>query len=479
MNRKWLAIGAVLFVVAAVCSVGHHQGDEHFQILEFAAMKAGRATPADLTWEYHAEMRPALQPAIVYALGRLGDVLGQDNPFHLTLLLRLLSGTFTLWVVWLLASRYRTRLTGPLLRYWPAMLLLHWCLYYNGVRFSSENWGGLAAILGLLCYPVATSPDKCFTPPGGRSALLAGMCFGLSFLFRYQMALFIGGFYCWLLVYQTGRWKPLLLSVAGALGTLFLCYPLSFWLYGEWTLPAWSYFAQNLVEGKAAGYGTLPWWGYFKLVFLRGIPPLGLLYILGTLGFLYYYRRDPLSWAVGGFLLVHSLIGRKDIRFLFPLIPLLPVLLAGGWQAFYPLLGKKTFRYVARPLVMLSVVLNFLLLAAVVLRPAASEIAPLKFLYYAFPDGATLTGPQATVIQAEGATARFYYRPSVRIAPTVSQGPVSCAPAPCLYLTRTRDRPEPPDGASLVYTDRPQWLLKVVPFGLLDREKWWYIYRLD
>ena len=479
MNRTWLSIGAVLFTVTAIFSVGHHQGDEHFQILEFAAMKAGRATPEDLTWEYHARMRPALQPAMVYALEQASKWLGAGNPFHLAFLLRLLSGAFTLGVVWMLYGRFRSRLTGRLLHYWPALLLLHWCLYYNGVRFSSENWGGLAAIAGFLCYPLALSSDNRFTPSGGRSALLAGLCFGLSFLFRYQMALFIGGFYCWLLFVRRERWRPVLVSVAGGLGTLLLCYPLSYWLYGEWTLPAWNYFAQNLVEGKAAGYGTRPWWGYFELVLLRGIPPLGLLYVVATLVYLYCYRRDPLSWALGVFIVVHSLIGRKDIRFLYPLIPLLPVLLVGAWQAVRPALSPTMLKFAARPLIALSVVLNFLLLTAVTLRPAASEIDPLKFVYYAFPDGAVLTGPQASVIQAEGATARFYLRPSVRIAPPDRQDLFSCAPAPCLYLTRTRDVPAPPRQATLVYTDRPEWLLKMVPFGLLDREKWWYIYRLE
>ena len=479
MNKNWFIIAAVLFIVTAICSVGHHQGDEHFQILEFAAMKAGLASPTDLTWEYHAQMRPALQPAMAYSLLRAGEWFGAGNPFHLTLLLRLLSAGFTLVVIWGLYVRYQPRFIGQAARYWPALLLLHWCLYYNGVRFSSENWGGLAAIAGVLCYPIYGTLHKSFTPAGGKSALLAGVCFGLSFLFRYQMALFIGGFYLWQLVYQPRHWKPLLRSIAAGLGTLLICYPLSFWLYGEWTLPAWNYFAQNLVEGKAAGYGTLPWWGYFELVFLRGIPPLGLLYVLATLGYLYHYRRDPLSWAVGFFIVVHSLIGRKDIRFLFPLIPLLPVLLTGGWEAIRPRLDQKAIRYVARPLVWISIGLNFVLLAAVMLRPAASEIAPLRFLYTAYPDGATLTGPQARIVQAEGATARFYHRPSVRIAPSDSLAFFSCAPAPCLYLDRTRDRPDPPPGAELVYTDRPDRLLRLVPFRLLDREKWWYIYRID
>ncbi|MGB3801197.1 MAG: hypothetical protein WA952_15380 [Lewinella sp.] len=474
MNSRYWALAAGLFFLAALFSVGHHQGDEHFQILEFAAYKLGLATAEDLTWEYHERMRPALQPAMVYGLHRLLEVVGPVDPFGLTFILRFVSGLLTLAVTMIIYYRYCPKNSQP---WWLALVLFHWCLYYNGVRFSSENWGGLAAICGMLLFPLHLPGDRCYTPTGGRSALFAGVCFGLAFLFRYQMALFVGGFYLWWIIYYRQRWSALWTSMLGAVGVVALCYPLSFWLYGEWTLPAWNYFRANLVAGKAAAYGTLPWWGYVELVFLRGIPPLGLLYLVGTGYFLYHYRRDPLAWAVGLFVLVHSLIGRKDIRFLYPLIPLLPVMMAGAWQSAGRLVRQRVGQQSLKLFGWICVILNCLLLIAVIFRPAASEIAPLRYLYRAYPGPATLTGPDARIIGAEGATGRFYHRPTHRIVPDGVMAS-SCAPAPCLYLVRTRDVPVPPAAATLVYTDRPDWLLRYLPFDLLSKEKWWYIYSL-
>ncbi|WP_116105740.1 hypothetical protein [Lewinella sp. IMCC34191] len=474
MSKKYWALAALLFFLAATFSVGHHQGDEHFQILEFAAYKLGIASADDLTWEFHERMRPALQPAMAYGIYRLFEVFGPVDPFGVSFVLRLLSGLLTLLVTTLLYFRYHK--VNPY-AWWPFLLLFHWCLYYNGVRFSSENWGGLAAITGLLLFPLGVSDRNAYTPSGGRSAILAGVCFGLAFLFRYQMALFVGGFYLWWLLFYRRQWSAVWMSMTGGWLILLLCYPLTYWLYGEWTLPAWNYFAANLVAGKAAAYGTLPWWGYIELVFLRGIPPLGLLYVLATGYYLYKYGRDPLSWAVGVFLIVHSVIGRKDIRFLYPLIPLLPVLMAGAWQGTRSWLLQTIGKRPLRGFGWLCLVLNALLLAAVVVRPAASEMPPLRFLYVAYPGPATLTGPDARIIKAEGATGYFYHRPGHRIVP-VGDSVSTCAPSPCLYLIRTRDEPRPPAGSQLVYSDRPDWLVSHLPFGLLSREKWWYIYSL-
>ena len=102
-----------------------------------------------------------------------------------------------------------------------------------------------------------------------------------------------------------------------AVGTL-----LDAWFYGEWVFAPWHYVRSNLVEGKAATFGSAPWWDYFRMVFERGVPPLGLLYIAAPMWFAWWYRRDPITWMMVPFLLVHFLLSRKDARFPFSASPL-------------------------------------------------------------------------------------------------------------------------------------------------------------
>ncbi|WP_116124214.1 glycosyltransferase family 39 protein [Lewinella sp. IMCC34183] len=478
MSRRWWAAAALLFAVAAWGSEGHHQGDEHFQILEFAGYKLGLATADDLPWEFHERMRPALQPAIAYATYQVVGLGGPANPFTVALMLRLLSAVFTLLVARSLWRRCRHSLPEPLRRPFLLALLFHWCAYYCGVRFSSENWSGLTAVIAMLLYPLPAVGTGQFLPAGGRSVFGAGVLFGVAFLFRYQAALLVAGFGLWLLVVRREHWSRLLACTGGGLLALLVAYPLTYWLYGTWTLPAWNYFAQNLVAGKAAGYGILPWYGYVELVLLRGIPPVSLLYLGGFGYFCYAYRRDPLAWAGLVFVLVHSLLGRKDIRFLFPLVPLLPVYVAGAAAALHDRYGAFWHGRWIRIAGWTVVAVNVLLLLSVLLRPAASEIGPSRFVYDTYPSGVRMTGPQPQIIRAEGAVSRFYHRPATVVDTAESAVAPVDSTLPLLWLDHTRDRPSPAPGARLVYAGRPAWLAPLNVGGWLDRQKWWYIYAL-
>ncbi|NJB85540.1 hypothetical protein GGR26_001285 [Lewinella marina] len=475
MNKAYWISAAALFVLTAWLSAGYHQADEHFQILEFANYKVGLTAAEDLPWEWHERMRPALQPFLAYLVYQMVGWGDQANPFTVALLLRFLSAAFTLAVAFTLFRRYRTAFPPPLGWLFGLTLLFHWFAYYNGVRFSSENWSGLAAVAGFLSYPLHLARrEATLTPDGGRSALMAGVWFGLAFLFRYQIALLVAGFGLWLLFVHREKFRNILLLVAGGLGTLAVCYPLSYWLYGEWSLPAWNYLAANLIEGKAATYGTRPWYGYVELVFLRGIPPLSLLYLAGFGAFCYAYRRDPVAWMGLAFVVAHSFLARKDIRFLYPLTPLLPVFLVGALAAFRPWVMNHWPRKEWRIAASLMVLTNTLLLIYVVSRPAAAEIAPLKNLYETYPQGVTLTGPQSRILKAEGAIARYYHRPAT-VVDTTGQ-PVTkfaLAERPLIWVDRTRDQPQPPAGSALVYTDRPGWLDAL---NLDLGQKWYYLY---
>jgi hypothetical protein len=57
-HLRWcLAASALLFFASAVFSVGQHNPDEYYQIVEFASTKLGISASAGLPWEYAEEMR--------------------------------------------------------------------------------------------------------------------------------------------------------------------------------------------------------------------------------------------------------------------------------------------------------------------------------------------------------------------------------------------------------------------------------------
>ena len=65
-ERYIFLVALVLYGVSAWFSMGFYHGDEHFQIIEFAAYKIGIVSQDDLAWEFDARVRPAIQPFIAF-----------------------------------------------------------------------------------------------------------------------------------------------------------------------------------------------------------------------------------------------------------------------------------------------------------------------------------------------------------------------------------------------------------------------------
>ena len=168
------------------------------QILEFAAMRSGQMPASELPWEYAEQMRPGLQPIMAYGAK---SIIG--NPFWTAWFLRLLSGAFTFFIAWVIYRRYAPTIKNQqLLRLFAGLCFLHWIMLYSGGRFSSESWSGLSLALAFLLYPLQSISGTALNGHQLQSAaawryLLVGLLFGLSFCFRYQIALAILGFGAW------------------------------------------------------------------------------------------------------------------------------------------------------------------------------------------------------------------------------------------------------------------------------------------
>ncbi len=488
MPHRLLLIATLILLIACWFSVGFHQGDEHFQLLEFAAWKLGLISEGQLTWEFAEQMRPATQPALVYALYKVVAVLGTVNPYYFAFLLRLLSAGLFLFVAVKIWRRFAPALVvDQRLVHWLALgLLFNWCSVYSGIRFSGENWSGMALALGFLTYPLPTPNDResIFTTnkTGHHLACLgAGLLFGLAFLFRYQVAIMVVGFLVWLLLVGRENWQKIGLLACGGLIAVALGTVLDRWFYGEWVFAPWNYLRSNLIEGKAASFGTAPWWDYFRMVFERGVPPLSLLYLVAPIWFAWRYRRDPLTWMMVPFLVVHFYLSRKDARFLFPLLPWVPVMVVAGIKALQQHWDINwTSHTWARRSTRFLWGLNLLVLITVMFRPMISEVKVNKYLYDNYEDPVTLLADDKHIFSYADLIIHFYQRPgkvTIHYAETREAWPACLTPV-CLYSHYAKV-PDPPANARLVYTNRPLWADKLGLKAWLDEMKWWWIYELE
>lgn len=376
--RKYFLIGLSAILIASWFSLGFQQMDEHFMILEYANYKFGLVPASEVPWEYTEKVRPCLQPTIAYYTFRLFKSIGIHDPFFHVFILRMLSGMLAWFVSCKLALSLTKTMRNADAQKWT--LLAFSCLWffaYIHVRFSSENMAGICFAGGLLCIPGVFTPGIKTDAPAGRW-ILAGLLFGLSFYFRFQIAFAILGILLWLLFYSKSPVRSYSFLLCGALVAIIVNTWIDQWFYGEWVLSPYRYFESNILHDAASMYGTTPWYDYFILFLTQGIPPLSWIFLVLFFIGIYKYPRHIFVFIVIPFLLGHMMVPHKEFRFLFPItLPFLGLCFL-GLDAIWPQIAKKKW---LKPSLRILVVFNLALLAYRSFWPAKANHLYYKFLY--------------------------------------------------------------------------------------------------
>ena len=388
MNRHYYILAiAIVYICTAFFSVGYMHPDEHYQILEFAGYKLGLSHPADLPWEFYAQIRQTIQvfPVVyLYRFFQLFTAPGQlVNPFVIAFITRLFSAALSIYAAYLFFVRFQAELKSDALKKW--MLLLSFFSYlvvFNSVRYSGENISSKLFIIGL-CF--------LFSPTVRKNMalywhyLLCGILLGLGFYVRYEIGFMIFGLMMWLLCIQRLQIKLWMMIAAGILIAMGVGVAIDCWFYGHWVISAWRYFESNVVKNGASAFGTHQWFYYLAIARYW---PYGIVYIFSTLYFIDRFRKHVLTWIMVPFLLVHLSVAHKELRFLIPLLPLMPLVVMLSVQS-----SKNALYRIIKP-IYCSIIVRFawylncaVLLIGVMFIPAADEVPLLNtvFTHYQKP----------------------------------------------------------------------------------------------
>lgn len=365
-RTRWIFLTAVVVhLLTAWFSTGFHSADEHYQVIAFAEAKLGHQPTSGLPWEYDARIRSALLPSICWAVFRTADAIGIEDPFILSFLLRLLTAALALIAVACFIRAVR-HLVPPKL--WIAFLLLSyflWFLPFLHVRFSGETWSGLLFLLGLatLLSPEARR-DRYFR---------TGLLFGLAFLCRPPVLMMAIGVGAWLVLVRHERPRHLLVWVAGISAMVLSGIVVDHWFYGSFTFTAWNYARLGLVGSPDHPFAAFAWWYYPAWVVKYAIPPIGLAVLAAFATLVVYRPKSLLVWVIIPFLVLHLALPHKDLRFLYPLVDLLPLLLVLAWAIWQEwkmlqAVPPRTLRFILA----LMAIINLGALAVVMTSPAGS-----------------------------------------------------------------------------------------------------------
>ena len=322
-------LALAVHVTTAWFSSGYYAADEHYQVIAFAQAKLGELAYDALPWEYEERMRTALLPVVAYGVIKMGRSLFSADPFLVTFLLRLLTGIFALLVVRRLVRVLRTQIAMPLQLPYVALSYLLWFLPYQHVRFAAETWSGMFFLLGMAGM----------IHPSQRSLRwpAIGLFFGLCTLLKPAMLVACVGAISWSLVIERQRYTIVLRMLLGGSVALFLGLLADSWFYGEFTPTLWNYLHKNAlsitrVEPLPVAVEPYPWCYYFPWIMKYGIWPIGTALLTGLFWLTFRKPRSLVLWCIWPYLAMLMLVPHKELRFLFPMADLAPVVLVLAWQ---------------------------------------------------------------------------------------------------------------------------------------------------
>ena len=134
------------------------------------------------------------------------------------------------------------------------------------------------------------------------------------------------------------------------------------------------YLIQNLY-GDIERYGTMPYYYYLVLITKHFYFPFGLFFLISFLICILINRNNILVWLCLPFFLIHSYIGHKELRFLFPILLLTPFFFIETYTFF-----KKYNNFLLKALFKFIVILNIIYFVILNFNFYSNRIALFKFI---------------------------------------------------------------------------------------------------
>jgi phosphatidylinositol glycan class B len=371
--KNLILISLGIHIWAAFFSSGFQHFDEHFQILEFVNLKWGGIEPEKLAWEFREKIRPWFQPWLYYVISVPFKAIGIETPFFYVFLFRLITGLFGWFacIKFLKVIKIWFKENESLIKWSFFLLNFLWYIPFIHVRTSSESLAISLFMLGTTSFLLSKKPSSLF---------LAGIFWGLAYHARFQMALPVA--FVWFHgCFFDRNIKKLSLSAAGVIVAILLGTVIDYWGYGEWSFSLWHYYRTNFLEGIMAKVKHYPSYWYVRWGILRGVPPVSLVLIAATIWGWVKMWRHPLTWMTLPLFIFHSLVGHKEVRYLFPTMVLAPLFLLFYYdqhkEKVHMWWEKRSFRY----FINLCLIVNVVTLVIASTKPVNPSVNFYSYLW--------------------------------------------------------------------------------------------------
>jgi len=321
----WVLV-CVSYIFTAIHSTGYFHYDEHYQIIEFAGYKMNISSSDELAWEFNVKVRSAIQVGLCYLILKALNNLSVIDPYIQILVLRLITCLFSVAVISFFVKKTIYLIDKNLRNFYWCFSLLSWYMPFLSARFSSEIWAGLFFLLAMSFLL-----DENKQTPWPK----IGVLLGISFLFRFQIGILIFCIIVWLIMIRKVRFRELLNCLVPLLAIVQIGILIDLWFYQSYTLTFLNYvimFISDTFLYPISLFGDSPWYTIIEYILYAPLLPFGFLLLLTLLVAFIKHRNKLIIWLVYVFIIFHMFIGHKELRFLFPIVYLLPFLVILVWS---------------------------------------------------------------------------------------------------------------------------------------------------
>ncbi|NOU47319.1 MAG: hypothetical protein HOO86_09680, partial [Bacteroidales bacterium] len=224
-----------------------------------------------------------------------------------------------------------------------------------------------------------------------------------------------------------------------------------------------------------------PWWYYITDAFVNAFPPLSIVCILAVFLYFYYYPKDILTWAMVPFLAAHFLTAHKELRFIFPVIGFLPVMIIKTADLIVKKKGYALLQHrLAKIIINLFWFLNLTMLVVLIFRPADDRISLYKTIYDNYSSPAKLYYTGDNPYHRAKVDIYFYKRSNLEFQKVDSvQNIIPSTDTVSLVVTNKPGQQFPDKYKPvLIYSTFPQWVSHFNFNHWIERTFFWYVYEL-
>ena len=150
-----------------------------------------------------------------------------------------------------------------------------------------------------------------------------------------------------------------------------------YWFYEKFTISFLNYFSWHIIDGSI-DHIVEPWWFYIYYSMVQLVPPITFLVPFTILIFWFLFPRHPITWITIPFILFHHYFGHKEMRYLFPILPFIPIIFSMAIIKlinYFEFLKKNMFENFLKFLLCISFLLNIPLVFLTMSLPASKEVA--------------------------------------------------------------------------------------------------------